>query len=954
MAVWGQSVARAVAAPPASSEGHISAARVRLLIHRGGGPDPLGGRVHRDEALVEAVVTYTLEAPARAGQTLRLLDFASFMASEPLELDEVALEGYLQGPFRTASLEVQDVRGGSVTRAGPRRDLHVTLSPGVTELTLRYRVTVPRRGWPLGCVRRRCSLSGAIAPLPSEPAIGGAFLDPNDRVVTPVRWWVEVAEFAIPGELRTNVAGRGNERRRPEEVVVVEGDGNTTAYPSVFWGPRWYRTTEDARGLHVEVLHPHPRPSAQVPHEVFTQWRRDVVGHVLRTVREMLELASLWGLELGGSRRRLVVVHGPLRSEIAQVHPGLVIVSDQALQLLPLPRLLKFHEEALARALAEALVAGRLRGLHSPSTQLWSSGQMAFALLSPWRVLRSHRDEYALDLLRNLTFMPTVDRFLYTQQAAFSQSYFRGVDDGPPLRNHPLWFSHALPSGRRIQEKLIDTLTPDEIRCLIEGWFAHPEWSSRRAAERAYGYSLDWLYDQWLGPYPSVDYAVASVRTEAAKDGYIHAIDVERHGERPVLEPVDVLVEERGGRAHALRWNGELESGVPWTGQPTSGRHRFVLRTRRPLARVRLDPRRRLVQQAMPPNDAVDPRFNDQRPRSFRFLYTGASLSVAASEFLRSGTAAQRFNAVTGYLAFEGSYRRDLRRTGHVTLARDRESHLLVGAAMNVWRGSKVNQQRRRFRIRGALEASWLSPRSLDPRGGMRWTERLSLVDDTRRFAWWPEIGHRLELAIAARQTWRTDGAMDHRYDLQLEALWVQLWRVAAGHVFASLLHVEGVIPLGSRPEFRNLSRVGGIGGLSGYLADEAFGLAVATGMLEYRHTIVGDLHLHALNLLYLRGIGGVAFVGAASASGCETLQGWFGRQSWYAHAGYGLTARLSVLGVTPQIVRVEAAFPLVRYDGVSCLGERLPDYVAERQGLTAPGRRLPAFNLNVLFSQPF
>jgi hypothetical protein len=162
------------------------------------------------------------------------------------------------------------------------------------------------------------------------------------------------------------------------------------------------------------------------------------------------------------------------------------------------------------------------------------------------------------------------------------------------------------------------------------------------------------------------------------------------------------------------------------------------------------------------------------------------------------------------------------------------------------------------------------------------------------------------------------------------------------------------VVPLRRAPEFRGLTRVGGIGGLSGYAADEVFGLALATAQIEYRHQFIDDLMLNLLHLGYLRGIGGVLYGGAATTSRCDSYGGWFSADSWYGHVGYALTARVFALGVTPQLFRVEASVPLVRRTGVSCLDKVLPDFLAERQGLSDPTQLLPPVNINVVFNHPF
>ncbi|MEX1365762.1 MAG: hypothetical protein AB1Z98_21725, partial [Nannocystaceae bacterium] len=628
----------------------------------------------------------------------------------------------------------------------------------------------------------------------------------------------------------------------------------------------------------------------------------------------------------------------------------------QALEQLPSQRLLKFHKTAIARTVFDMLLERRLRGAHDPSTDLWLPGMLSFSLVQLWEQTREHADEFAADILRNFTFVPAVDRFLYTQQASFSQSYFRGVEDEISLRDHPLYFSHELPTGRRLYEKLRDTAGDAVVQALVLSLMEKPRRDPVRTAEQAYGHTLGWFFDQWLGPYPSVDYVLHRVRSERDGDGWRHEITVERVGERPVIEPVQVLATERGGQAHYLVWNGELAPGNESLGtEPRQGKHTWELRTSRRIHTVRVDPRSRLLQHPQPPHDNVDPRFNDRRPPAFRFLYTGAGFSFAASEFFNATTPAARFNAIAGFASFEASLRRDLRRTGHMLISRDRETNLGLGTSVNFRFGDKVNNQRRRARVRVSATGSWLNESSLDPRGGVRLTERISLVDDTRRFGWWPEQGRWLSASVSARHTVRIDGLPGDVHDLVGSASWIQLWRLAHDHVLATAVSGEMVFPLVGRAEFRNLARLGGIGGLSGYLADEIFGRGVVLAQAEYRHVFVNDLHLPLLHLGYLRSLGGTLFTGGGSASSCDGFDGWLGADSWYGHVGYAADARLSIFGVTPQLLRVDVSVPLARRDTV-CLGQELPGYLGQRQGLSAEQVRsvLPRFNINVTFQQSF
>ena len=182
-------------------EARVAEVELDLSVWRGGEQAPGRKRIPRRRAEVDGRAHYRLEAPAEAGQALVLLDFAEILAEPPRTLDEIALATYVSGAHessRTDLLAVVDGEGRPLAwaRRGSRRDLVIELPAGLTSLTIEYRVAVPHRYWPLGCVWQRCSLAGAAAPLPSEPARGGIWLPPGGRVPTPVQWTILGARFA--------------------------------------------------------------------------------------------------------------------------------------------------------------------------------------------------------------------------------------------------------------------------------------------------------------------------------------------------------------------------------------------------------------------------------------------------------------------------------------------------------------------------------------------------------------------------------------------------------------------------------------------------------------------------------------------------------------------------------------------------------------------------------------
>ncbi len=952
-------------------EAHPQAVDVALTIWRSGSKVPEGSRPPAFGARVDAVATYHF-VPSKRVREVIFLDYAHFAGREPKHLDALAYSAYQGGPWGRSGmrvLEAVDDRGERVqvrrVEGGDR--LELTLRAGVERVTLRYRVEVPRRYWPFGCVRGRCALGGAIAPLPSRLAQGGRYADPRGRVVEPVQWRVGKVRFGelpdwAPG---TDPSEAEAKRLGGDEIVIAREDPfghRRVGYPSIFWGKQWHRLVTQFRGVTVHVLHMDPRPVAQYPHESVLGYFPDVAGHVETIAKECIDIAARLGIEAPPDSQ-LVIVQGPLRSDITQAHPTATMLSDEYLHVLPADRFRRFHEVQVARALLDELAWAYLAGQQDATTQLWLGGSVSFALTQVWQARRDLPDEDARDLLRNLSFMPAVDSFLYRGQASFASAYFRGGEDIFEVRNHPLWFAHDLPTGRRIHEKLDDLLDDASLARWHALTVKFPNADPQRTAEAVWGRELDWFFDQWLGRYPEVDYAVGDLQRERLDDGrWRTTVEVWRDAEAPLVEPVQIEVVERDGTRHNLIWNGEAEPGRALEDQPLRATHRFVLETESRVEYVTIDPRYRLTEESRIPTspgargDNNDARFNNRRPGSRRFIYTGIGIGIAASEFANAETPGARWNSIAGFFAFEAGVRRDLRTTATFNIFKDRETLIGAGAASNVYFLEKVNRQRRRLRLRVALTGAWLGTSGLDPRGGVRVEETVTLSDDTRRFGFWPDRGHRISAGIRFSHVVRTEpGQTDDRHAAVFFADWVELWPLAHDHVLASRIGAEVVTPMRGGLEYRSLPRVGGLGGLSAFVADEAFGRAVLTGQLEYRHVFFNDMRTNVANLTWWRSFGGVLFGGVSTFSSCADYRGLFAPGNWRGQVGYGLTAYVHYLGVAPQLLRLEAAVPIGRARS-ACLGQVFPDALAEAQGL--PGeqatRLLPPVTFNLLFNQPF
>ena len=332
----------------------------------------------------------------------------------------------------------------------------------------------------------------------------------------------------------------------------------------------------------------------------------DRVDRVLDAAGEAVELLFEMGAPLPAGQE-VRIVGGPLRIQLAQALPGVVFVSDQLFDIFPLQRFLKFHEFELARAIYESWVARRTLAVERADDRGWAPGAAASYLVDLY-TLRSYRKaEFAREILAWASFIPAIDRVMYAPQVPFASSYFYTLEDPDPLRDNLQQFDNTRPTGKTIYTKLRDLLGTPAVDVLTRAQLGGV--ALRAAGRRSCAAtSLDWFWQQWLGPYPKVDYRFADVRSERlGKHAYRHSARVIKVGEQPPVEPVEVRATDRKGNIANQTWDG------------VGREHTYVFDMPAALSVIEIDPRGRLVEDLPGYND--DLKFDDRRPPRWKFIY---------------------------------------------------------------------------------------------------------------------------------------------------------------------------------------------------------------------------------------------------------------------------------------------------------------------------------------------
>lgn len=842
------------------------------------------------------------------GQLLLWLPF-NRLARPPEGLDQRNAHWIYPRAFEPGQLVVEEIRWGDrqldparlVPFPHPSLDddqralvalpLPEPLAPGeAVTLELRFQTRVPDRFGRLGRAEGVLTLAGGFYPQPARVTADGWQLSEA----------TELQRFQVRLTAPAGVHVVANERSQVMGGAPLELDLEVAPYLALVIAPRFSVTRLLVGDVVVELLSQERRYQRPAPERGFrhpltpadtgdaTRW--DWQGRILATARSTLRVLAELGRELPpGQVVRLVEV--PLRLELASPIPSGALISDRTYRLTPLEQFFRFHDLQVARAVGWIALRGLVRR-ETPADRGWVLDLLAAAVADAFaRSEHGGRGPGLRRLLRVGAFIPEIDQLLYSPVIEFRHLFLRPFRDEDPLRDEPWRLASVWPRGAVLHDKLVDLLGEEAVEAVLR---SYPEQRTplRTLVAQQAEEPMGWFFDQWLGPYPAVNYRLVEVDSEPLGDGRVrHRVVVERQGEA-IREPVEVRLHLDDGSREDLRWDGRGDRGE-LSVVADSG-----------LDRVEVDPRNRLLESAAVAGD--NPNFDNVSPQRWRppvlnglLLYLSAAESqlYALVDFSlrRQYDARQAFRLRLEYdprgIRGDLFYQRGLGRL----LDLDRASWVISGG-VNVLRtfgdfaGGETEAEATAF---GAA---------------------VSLYHDTRWYRYDPMEGWGLRLSVFGGGSVDDDGAWGWSVGASGRAAGHLTPRV--GHTF-TLYGGAGVVfgdPLDEQLQSSSDRSM-----LRAFEADETLGRARLYAGVEYRWAALTDLDVNLFHLAWWRTLFLAVFVAGGTASRPEDLSGLFTPERLFTEVGAGVRVLLDIAGVLPYIIAVDVAYPLTPRQRLRC-----------------------------------
>jgi len=567
---------------------------------------------HSDETLRDAVV---MLFPNRFSAENETTDLVRPMIHPKEEFDaggmsltEVLDDGY-STTYETAA---------SATTGTAVRIAIAPLEPGASRrLRMRFHTTVPHRFGGFGEFERQLTLIGGWHPYLA--ALGD---DGEWQLAAPPPLADFQVTLAPAAPMHIALSGHFGAGTRSLRAFVP-----AVPYLSLIAAPRLLKATRRVGDTTVTLM---VRPQ-RFSHRVVTG--PDEPGLIMDAVEQILTDRPAG---VPAPPAALMLIEAPLRMHLIEAGEGMVIFSDRLYQALGPLR--AFHRAHLAQGVYRELLRGTLSAREPSRDYGWVGEGLAHEMAHDHMASVEPERRLFADWLSMFDFLAAVDRFEKVPKIPFVGSYFDLIPTDDPAGDRIMTFNGARPPGRVIFSKVRDLVGAPPFREMLDICIAQPSPFRDCADAHFPARDLDTFIDQWIAPYPAVNYWIESVEfNQRDGEGFRTDVAVRRESSRAIDEPVTIRMRTVGGAEVDLKWNSQGEAAL------------LSQKTDRRVYQVYIDPDEELIETRRSDNSWLP---------DLEFLIDSADIEVSSTEFGFGASAVARVHH---------EYRRDLALTAFYT-----------------------------------------------------------------------------------------------------------------------------------------------------------------------------------------------------------------------------------------------------------------------------------------------
>ncbi len=754
------------------------------------------------------------------------------------------------------------------------------LNPGKEiKVSIQYKLLIPQKYGSFGIYRRLLSLAGGWYPYVVSYQEGVGFLP---------QALPERSDWELSLNLNTNVLIGGSYHSDSNHVFTYAAKG--VREMSLMMGKCLKRHILYGRQLRVELI-------------TSNCGKKSVLAPIEELVVRWLEFVEKYP-ELISKSESVILAEAPLRDALVAKAEGFSFFSDRAFKLISL--LAQYHTTPLIRALFYQLIVSHSSQVETSESYDWVAEVVAWFWTQKFvkENRYQHIDARTLAPMRLFSFLPSIDRVIYSPQFAFYDVFYDFIYPYDASRDDPLHFSHDRPYGRTIYAQMEDVLGEKKVAEIAHAYTRLKNKPfielTQELTEQSPVQSIEERFLQWTSPRPLVNYHLKEHRIKKDQNGFEHEVLVHRESEQKIVEPVELGVTTKGGERLGFIWDGQ------------GNEHLFQFRTRKPVKTLEIDPRHRLWETKLSDN---------RKPPKYKLVFTDFVIDYDFNANQPQGFVLTQFRKAYGgnnRYNFSGSFFKDTYGVGvgYTRLFGRLLDRLRLSHALSV--GFDFD----RFNDDLALGKQPNSTTtSVEEVGSSGYNTSLGLS-----YSFGNQISFTNPLdgggaGISARWGTKYLGGEFDYYRFSIGGSWIV--RFHPYHLLAlrGFLGLSGPNDIPSQVQYL----LGGIGGIRGIdFDDDRFkGRNILLTSAEYRHFLLDDIDLN-LWLFRIRDVQGALFgdagrvtdtvqekadqLGFGATTSKTDFDDLFGLTSLSTDLGYGIRLLVDYMGVNPGLLRFDAA----------------------------------------------